>query len=111
MIDSKKVNKNQIPPITSALILTSTLDNPHDHTPSKTSDPENNHTFIVHESVVTEEPSYQYKRSLSHSSSEEESESKKRKRHLISDDSRSVRKIRPQLMPKGRVLQVAPVAS
>ena len=92
MIDSKKNNHLLIQPITRETVLNTS--------PSAAT---GNNTFVVHESVVTEEPS----RMLSHlqgmlsDSSSSDSDSKFAMMKPLHGD-RSVRKIQPQLMPQTR---------
>ena len=92
MIDSKKNNHLLIQPITRDTVL-------------NTSPSAANNTFVVHESVVTEEPSRMLSRlqgMLSDSSSSSSNSDSKitnpQVRPLHGD--RSVRKIQPQLMPQ-----------
>lgn len=92
MIDSKKNNHLLIQPITRETVLNTS--------PSAAT---SNNTFVVHESVVTEEPS----RMLSHlqgmlsDSFSSDSDSKFAMMKPLHGD-RSVRKIQPQLMPQTR---------
>ena len=92
MIDSKKNNHLLIQPITRDTVLNTS--------PSAST---GNNTFVVHDSVVTEEPSRMLSRlqDMLHDSSSSDSDSKiTHPQHIFMHGDRSVRKIQPQLMPQ-----------